>query len=145
MPPVSYSLSLYFWPPHRHGGEGKRRERRIISSCRSALFSFSLPFLLISLPPQSFPSFTASHTSFSLVTSESLHLLFSPSLWRSLNGKFILLCPVGLTRLISFESGGFTGVPLGLLVLAEAESLWAVWGLACSLTTLSAQDTQGVS
>lgn len=81
--------------------------QRIVSICRcaSSFFilpstSFLLPYLLL-LRGHFLPCFFISHLR---VSSPSI---FSPSLSRSLNGKLILLCPVGLTRLISFASEGF--------------------------------------
>lgn len=133
MPPVSYSLMLFL---SRH--RSREKETGDMQDCNVTEHAEQIQrilFLSVSLPHCFYIShFRVSSTS-----------IFSLPLWRSFNGRFTLVHPVALTRLISFESRRFTGVPLGFPVLAVVVSLKAVWCKVCSLTLLSACDTQSVT
>lgn len=137
MPPVSYSLTLFL---SRH--RSREKETGDIQDCKVTEHAEQIQRILflsfLFLLPRCLRYYC--YISHFRVSSPSI---FSPSLWRSFNGKFILVHPVALTRLISFESTRFTGVPLGFLVLAVVVSLKAVWCKVCSLTALSARNTQG--
>lgn len=104
--------------------------------------------LLLLLPSARFSSpavisFRAFFISHFQVSSPSI---FSPSLWRWINGKSILLWPSGLTRVISSASEGFQVSLPGSCGQQRQRPTGAGGGvtLACSLTTLSGWDTQAV-
>lgn len=132
MPPVSYSLALFL-----SRRRSRKKETGVIQDCKVTEHAEQILSFLFLLPRR---LRYYSYISHFRVSSPSI---FSLSLWRSFNGKFILVHPVALTGLISFESTRLTGVPLGFLVLAVVVSLKAVWCKVCSLTALSARNTQG--